>query len=281
MKMPRVAAAALGMLSLPALVAAAVSQRVPVVTQVQGVVFYRTLLMIGVASGSPAIAPTLTLTYRSPVDATIQSPALQVGTPISGGTVRTFEDVVQTFKDSGAIRPADMGAGIFGTLTVDAPGLTLPSELSVVARTYSPGAEGGTNGIAYVGRDSGTSGSASRVLAFVRNGTFGSDGTTRANIGLVNEGSSATDVRITYLDAVSGSQIRAFDLSSAAGHALSPGEVYQLNNIFGSPGVPASTRLINVEAVPLSPVPISGYAVQLDSVTNDGSFFLMTEEPSH
>ena len=43
--------------------------------------------------------------------------------------------------------------------------------------------------------------------------------------------------------------------------------------------MPASTRLISVEATPLSPVAISGYAVQLDSVTNDGSFFLMTEEP--
>jgi hypothetical protein len=104
------------------------------------------------------------------------------------------------------------------------------------------------------------------------------DGTTRANIGLVNEGSAPTDVRITYLDASSGAKIKEFNLSSAVGHTLSPGEVVQINNIFVSSGVPPSTRLINVQAVPLSAVPISGYAVQLDEVTSDGSFFLMTEE---
>jgi hypothetical protein len=266
---------------LPAVLAATVSQRIPVVTQVQGVVFYRTFLMIGIASGSPAVIPTLTLTYRSPVDGTSQSPALTLATAIGGGEAQTFEDVVQTFKDAGSIRPADLGAGLFGTLTVTANNLSLASELSVVARTYSPATGGGTNGIAYTGRDTASAGSMSRIAAFVRNGAFGLDGTTRANIGLVNEGSAATDVRITYLDAGNGVTIKEFNLSSAVGHALNPGEVVQINNIFVGAGVPPSTRLISVQAVPLSAVPISGYAVQLDSVTSDGSFFLMTEGPSH
>lgn len=278
MKTPRVCAAVFGALSLPAVLAATVSQRIPVVTQVQGVVFYRTFLMIGVASGSPSVIPTLTLTYRSPVDGTVQSPALNLATAIGGGEAETFEDVIQTFKDAGSIRTADLGVGIFGTLTVTASNLSLPSELSVVARTYSPATGGGTNGIAYIGRDPGSSGSTSELAAFVRNGTFGLDGTTRANIGLVNEGTAPTDVRITYLDAGNGAKIKEFNLSSAVGHTLSPGEVVQINNIFASSGVPPSTRLINVRVVPLSAVPISGYAVQLDSVTSDGSFFLMTEE---
>jgi hypothetical protein len=281
MKTPRVCAAVFGALFLPAVLAATVSQRIPVVTQVQGVVFYRTFLMIGVASGSPTAIPTLTLTYRSPVDGTVQSPALTLATAIGGGQAQTFEDVIQTFKDAGSIRTADLGVGIFGTLTVTADALSLSSQLSVVARTYSPATGGGTNGIAYIGRDRASSGSMSRVTAFVRNGTFGLDGTTRANVGLVNEGPAATDVRVTYLDAGSGVKIKEFNLSSTVGHALNPGEVVQLNNIFAGSGVPTSTRLINVQAVPLSPIPISGYAVQLDSVTNDGSFFLMTEEPSH
>ena len=284
MKTPRSAAAmfgVFGVLFLSGVARAAVSQRIPVVTQVQGVVFYRTFLMIGVASGSPSIVPTLTLTYRSPVDGSLQAPSLTLASPIAGGSAQTFEDVIQSFKDAGKIRAADLAAGIFGTLEVTADNLSLPSELSVVARTYSPATGGGTNGIAYIGRDSGTSGSMSRVSAFVRNGTFGQDGTTRANVGLVNEGTAAADVHLTYLDAGSGVKIREFDLSTAIGHDLAPGEVVQLNNIFAGPGVPAGTRLIGVLAAPLTPVRISGYAVQLDSVTNDGSFFLMTEDPSH
>jgi hypothetical protein len=75
MKTPRIAAAASVLLFLPALVASAVSQRIPVVTQVQGVVFYRTFLMIGVASGSPTVTPRMILTFRSPVDGTVQTDA--------------------------------------------------------------------------------------------------------------------------------------------------------------------------------------------------------------
>jgi hypothetical protein len=280
MKTPRFAAAAgAALLFLPALVVGAVSQRVPVVTQVQGIVFYRTFLMIGVASGSPTVTPRLTLTYRSPVDGTIQSPSLTLPDPIAGGQAQTIEDVIQAFKDGGAIRAADQGAGLFGTLEVDADALTDPSQLSVVARTFSPAPGGGTNGIAYIGRDTETSGSSGQLVAFVRNGSFGSDGTTRANIGFVNEGATTADFRITYLDAATGSKIKDFVLSSAVGHPLAPGEVVQLNNVFASAGVPAGTRLMSVTAAPLTGGRLSGYAVQLDSVTSDGSFFLMNEVP--
>ncbi|HEY1252757.1 MAG TPA: hypothetical protein VGH97_16375 [Thermoanaerobaculia bacterium] len=280
MKTPRFAAAASAvLLFLPALVVNAISQRIPVVTQVQGVVFYRTFLMIGVASGSPAVTPRLTLTYRSPVDGTIQSPTVSLPDPIGGGQAQTFEDVIQAFKDAGAIRSEDMPVGLFGTLEVAADALTDPSQLSVVARTFSPATGGGTNGIAYVGRDTEVAGSSWQLVAFVRNGSFGSDGTTRANIGFVNEGATTTDFRITYVDAATGSKIKDFPLSTAVGHALAPGEVVQLNNVFGSAGVPASTRLMSVMAAPITAGRLSGYAVQLDSVTNDGSFFLMTEVP--
>ena len=278
MKRPGVAAAVLGILLAPMALQAVVSQRVPVVTQVQGVVFYRTFLMIGIASGSPAVSPTMTLTYRSPVDGSIQRPVLTVSPAIAGGTSRTYEDLIQSFKDAGAIRTQDQSVGLFGTLQVSADALTSPSQLSVVARTYSPAADGGTNGIAYVGRDTAEAGSASKVVAFVRNGSFGTDGTTRANIGFVNEGTINADVRVTYIDAATGSKIKDFTLSSAVNHALNPGEVVQLNDIFRSSGVSPSTRLISVVAAPIASGRISGYAVQLDSVTNDGSFFLMTEE---
>jgi hypothetical protein len=278
MKTPRIAAAASASLFLPALLLAAVSQRIPVVTQVQGVVFYRTFLMIGVASGSPSVTPTLILTYRSS-DGTVQSPSLTLDGPIAGGQARTFEDVIQAFKDAGAIREADRDSGLFGTLEVEAGSLTESSQLSVVARTYSPAPGGGTNGIAYSGRDTAGAGSTAGLVAFVGNGAFGASGTTRANIGLVNEGTAPVDVHVTYLDAASGAKIKEFDLSASAHHGLDPGEVVQINNIFGSSGVPTGTRLISVEATPIGSGRISGYAVQLDSVTSDGSFFLMTEQP--
>ena len=279
MKTPRFAAAALIALLLPGLAAAAVSQRVPVVTQVQGAVFYRTFLTIGNASSSPTAATSLTLTYRSPIDGSLQIRPMPLASPIAPGGAQVFEDIIQAFKDAGAIRAQDLSAGLFGTLTVTASGLSTDSGLSVVARTYSPAAGGGTNGIAYVGRSTASSGSSTKVVAFVRNGTFGTDGTTRANIGIVNEGATTTDVHITYFDASTGSAVKQFDLSSVAGHSLAAGEVVQLNNIFA--GLPGSTKIIRVEARPLSAAVISGYGVQLDSVTNDGSFFLMTEDGSN
>jgi len=280
MRTPRIAAAASAiLLFVPALVVSAISQRIPVVTQVQGVVFYRTFLMVGVASGSPTVTPRMTLTYRSPVDGSVQTPTLTLPEPIAGGQAQTFEDVIQTFKDSGLIRPQDQSVGLFGTLEVTADALTDPSQLSLVARTFSPAAGGGTNGIAYVGRDAQTAGSGSRIVAFLRNGTFGSDGTTRANIGFVNEGATPVDLRITYLDATTGAKIKDFTLSSVVSRPLGPGEVVQLNNVFVSAGLPGATRLMSVTATPVTAGRISGYAVQLDSVTSGGSFFLMTEEP--
>lgn len=280
MKTPRIAAAASMSLLLPALALAAVSQRVPVVTQVQGAVFYRTFLTIGNASSSPTAVTSLTLTYRSPVDGSLQVRPMTLPSPIAPGQAQVYEDIIQAFKDAGAIRAQDLGAGLFGTLTVTANGLSRDSGLSVVARTYSPASGGGTNGIAYVGRSTSSAGSSSKVVAFVRNGAFGTDGTTRANIGIVNEGPTTTDVRLVYADASTGAQVKQFNLSSVVGHSLEPGEVVQLNNIF-SAGVPAATRILRVEARPVSTGLISGYGVQLDSVTQDGSFFLMSEERSN
>ena len=273
MDKPRIAALGLSALFWP-VAAFAATQRVPVVTQVQGAVFYRTFLTIGNASASPMVSTTLTLTYRSPADGSIQAPVMHLD-PLAAGQAVTFDDVIQTFKDAGAIRAQDSSAGLFGTLTVSPAGAS--PAFSVVARTYSPGSGGGTNGIAYVGRDTSAAGTKSKLVAFVSNGSFGPAGTTRANIAVVNEGGAATDVRLTYFDASTGVALKQFTLSSLAGHALAPGEVVQVNNVFSS--VPASTTLMRIEAAPTAPVAISGYAVQLDSVTNDGSFFLMTEEP--
>lgn len=259
------------LLLAPTIANADVRMRVPVVTQVQGAVFYRTSITLANASSNGAAGIALQLVYRSPADGTIQRPLLREA-DIPPNQVIFIEDIIQHFKDGGVIRAADANAALFGTLLVTfLAGNRSANECLVEARTYSPANGGGTNAIAYVGRQVETEGS-EILKAAVRNGTFGTDGTTRANIGFVNAGSGATDIGISFRDGSTGDEIRQFVQDD-----LQPGEVVQLNNIFSS--VPAGTRTIIVRAQALSSTGrISGYAVQLDSVTNDGAFFLFAEE---
>lgn len=247
-----------------------VDVRVPVATQVQGAVFYRTSLMIGNGSGSREPNIELRLTYRSPADGTMQNATVDEG-KLSPRRVLTYDDIIQHFKDAGAIRAADQNAALFGTLRVsfNATGQTFDDSIAE-ARTYSPATGGGTNGIAYVGRNVATAG-AQIVKAAVRNGSLGSDGNTRANIGFVNEGGTLTDVDVVYYDGTTGAEVKQFTITD-----LAVGEVKQYNNIFA--GLPAATTKLVIRATAVDAgARISGYGVQLDNTTNDGSFFLMVE----
>jgi hypothetical protein len=247
--------------------------RIPVVTQVQGAVFYRTSVTIGNATSGHPTAIVLKLTYRSPVDGSLQNATLNAG-QLLGYRALFYEDIIQAFKDAGVIRAADVNSPIFGSLlvTFDADNQAL-SESIAEARTYSPDTNGGTNGIAYNGRDNLTAGS-EVIKAAVRNGEFGLDGRTRTNIGFVNESGITTDVNVQYRDAATGVVLREFTLLDLRG-----GEVVQLNDIFRHSSVPPGTRIIIVRAQAESDnARISGYAVQLDSETNDGAFFLFVEE---
>jgi hypothetical protein len=117
-------------------------------------------------------------------------------------------------------------------------------------------------------------------MGSVRSGLFGNDGSTRANVGIVNEGSGESDVAVTYFDGATGVQLKQFLISSRAGRLLAENEVYQLNNIFNDPVIPGTTHTIVVEAeaAGASGNYVSVYGVQLDNTTNDGSFFFMEEE---
>lgn len=261
------------LLLAPCVAGADIFLRIPVVTQVQGAVFYRTSVTVGNATSGHATGVLLKLTYRSPVDGTLQTATLDAG-QILGYRAVFYEDVIQAFKDAGVIRAADVSSPIFGTLlvTFDANDQAI-SESLAEARTYSPDTGGGTNGIAYVGRDTRTAGS-EVIKAAVRNGQFGLDGTTRTNIGFVNESGITTEVNVQYRDASTGTVLREFTLQDLRG-----GEVVQLNNIFAHASIPPGTRVLIVRAQAESNnARISGYAVQLDSATNDGAFFLFVEE---
>ncbi len=245
---------------------------IPIVTQLQGAVFYRTSITIGNGTGGNPVNIIMRLTYRAS-DGTLQRATVTPG-QLLPYRVSFYEDIIQHFKQAGVIRAADVNGPIFGTLQVTFDANDQSSSESIAeARTYSPANGGGTNGIAYIGRDVRTAGS-EIIKAAVRNGTFGGDGTTRTNIGFVNEGTVATDVDITYRDGTTGQVLRQFTHSG-----LQPGEVVQFNNIFSHTAIPAGTRTMIVRGQALANNGrISGDAVQLDSVTNDGAFFLFAEE---
>jgi hypothetical protein len=255
----------------PASAFADVVLRIPIVTQVQGTVFYRTSITVGNATGNHPVNISLRLVYRSTVDGTLQSVTLNEGA-IQPYRIEFSEDIIQHFRDQGVIRAADANAPIFGTLQVTFIAVDHEVNESLAeARTYSPATGGGTNGIAYVGRNTQTAGS-EIVKAAVRNGDFSTDGSTRCNIGFVNEGTVATPVAVSYRDGTTGQVIREFTTAE-----LRPGEVTQLNNIFSN--LPAGTRMITVRGqATANNARISGYAVQLDNVTSDGAFFLFSEE---
>ena len=256
--------------------AAEVFYNVPVVTQVQGVVFYRTSL--AVSNVGPRTVMGMNFAYRSPIDNTMQFAHAQ-GSVDSLGTFAS-DDIVELIKNNSNMRAVDKTAALFGTLELDMVSTVDPTDVAVVARTYSPGVGGnGTQGIAYLGRPYGEGSLAfTRLTTTVRNGTFGHDGNTRANLGFVNHGNAPMDMKIQYVDAATGVTLKTFTLSSAAGHLLESREVVQLGNIFGDPALTGVNRIIVIVTL-LPPVQsFSGYAVQLDNTTHDGSFVLFTEK---
>lgn len=261
--------------------ASATIKSIPIVTQVQGVVFYRTSVTISNGSATLTTPVTMYFYYRSPADGSFHFAVVEL-TPLLGPRrVRFFDDIVQAFKDAGVIRSQDVNQPLFGSLLVDFESIpeSKKFETAVIARTYSPATGGGTLGIAYAGRCFCLTGSTGRVISSARSGVFGNDGSTRSNLGIVNEGFGESDVRISYYDGATGVLLKQFLVSSKAGHILGEGEVYQINNIFGDSAVPDSTTTMVVELDALDPdVFVTGYGVQLDNTSNDGAFYFFEEE---
>jgi len=240
------------------------------------VVFYRTSL--AVSNVGPRTSMGVNFSYRSPVDNTMQY--TQANEILESLGSFSSDDIVEYMKNRSTMRAVDKTVPLFGTMEIDMPQIVDPTDVTVVARTYSPGADGnGTVGIAYAGRpNSATTVAFTRMMTTVRNGTFGHDGNTRANLGFVSIGNSPMDLKIQYIDAATGLSLKTFALSSAAGHLLASREVVQLGNVFGDPALAGVSRII-VIVTPITAIQsFTGYAVQLDNTTNDGSFFLFTEK---
>jgi len=249
---------------------------VPVVTQVQGAAFYRTSL--AVSNVGPRTVMGLNFFYRSPVDNTMQASHKQ-DTVESLGAFAS-DDIVEFMKSNSTMRAADKTVALFGVLEIEMVSTVEPTDVAIVARTYSPGAGGnGTVGIAYLGRPYAVGSLAfTRMTTTVRNGAFGHDGDSRANIGFINYGNLPMDMKVEYVDPATGLNLKTFTLSSAAGHALASREVVQLGNIFADPALAGVSRIIVIVTLTTAVQSFSGYAVQLDNTTNDGSFFLFTEK---
>ena len=270
------ASIAVVLFSLALSAAADVFYDVPIVTQVQGATFYRTSLAI--SDVGPASFLAITFVYRSPVDNTMQYPV--IGRSLASGAVFESDDIVELMKTNSDMRNVDRNQALFGTLFIELPSVTDATDVSIVARTYSPGPNGtGTMGIAYLGRPINAVNRAfSRLTTTVRNGTFGHDGSSRANIGMVNYSNNPIDLKLEYKDATTGVTLKSFNLSSVTGRLLETREVVQLNNIFADPLVAGASRVLVTITMIQPAQTFSGYAVQLDNTTNDGSFFLLTEK---
>jgi hypothetical protein len=259
------------------------TRNIPVVTQLQGVAFYRTSVTLTNGNEATTTPVVMEFAYRSSADDTFQITAMTVSPPLGPKQVRFFEDIIQEFKNRGLIRAADASSGLYGTLQVRFEALNIRAEAGAVARVYTAAPGGGTLGFAFEGQCFCEAGTRFRALGGGRDGVFGNDGSTRANLGIVNQGDSggdgATDVRITYSDGSNGNQLKQFFLSSVIGHDLEANEVFQLNNIFNDSAIPSTTTtlLIKVEAQRANWY-VSAYVVQLDNTTQDGSFFYLFEE---
>ncbi len=87
------------------------TRNVPVVTQIQGATFYRTSITL--TNGNETITTPIVMefSYRSPADGSFQIATLTVSPSLGPKQVRFFDDIIQEFKNAGAIRPADAELG--------------------------------------------------------------------------------------------------------------------------------------------------------------------------
>ena len=204
------------------------------------------------------------------------------------GTLQGFDDIhtddfFQSLADAGVIAP-NQGDSSFGTLllTFNNPSFAKGTEATAVARVYSfaAGTSGPTYGLSYRATPLHTDGAHS--LASVARSTPG----LVTNIGIENVGindsgnsvSAPITVRLSFFDPTTGTAV-----GTQPTFNLAPGQVIQINDVINNAGknafqLPAGTRSVIVFVDEIAGTSqISGYAVQKDTSTNDGSFVLMQE----
>jgi hypothetical protein len=204
------------------------------------------------------------------------------------GTLQGFEDIhtddfLQTLIDSGVITP-NQGDSSFGTLllTFNNPTFTKGTEATAVARVYNfvSGTSGPTFGLSYRAQPLHTVGAHSLTSVARRT----SDLVTNIgveNVGIDDSGNSVSGpitVRVSFVDPSTGAAV-----GTQPTFNLAPGQVVQINDVLNNAETnafqfPAGTTSVIVFVDEIAGnSQISGYAVQKDITTNDGSFVLMQE----
>ena len=193
------------------------------------------------------------------------------------------DDVLGTLASQGAITQGQASSG-FGTLliTFANPGFTTGNEASVTVRVYNylTAGQRPSVGLAYRGvvlRKNG-----SHALSTVINNTTNATGNVPAvltNLGLENVGindagqgdSTPVTLQLTFYDPSTGAQVGAQQSVT-----LGPGQVTQINNVWGAYSLPASATALVLNVTETSgTAQIRGYVSIKDVSTNDGSFFFM------
>ena len=193
------------------------------------------------------------------------------------------DDLIQYLGNQGYIS-SDKVASTFGTLllTFTNPSFTSGNEASASARVwnYLTSGQRPSIGLAYRAIPLRLNGSHT-VTSVVQDtsATSGNAPSIVTNMGLENIGiddsgnvtSGAATIQLTFYDATTGSQVGPQPTVS-----LQPGQVTQINNVWGAYGLPTSTNNILVVATETSgTAQIRGYISLKDTSTNDGSFFFM------
>ncbi|HUJ14465.1 MAG TPA: hypothetical protein VLV86_05135 [Vicinamibacterales bacterium] len=250
----------------------------PIVTRAQGATttFYTA---IDVTNQSTA-ATDVTFEYLS-ADLTVNAS----GTLVSNLAPHVNfhqDDLIQYLGDQGYIS-SDKVASTFGTLllTFTNPSFTTGNEASASARiwNYLNSGQRPSIGLAYRAIPLRLNGSHT-VTSVIQDTSATTGGpSVVTNMGLENIGiddagsvsSTPVTIQLTFYDGSSGTQI-----GPQPSITLQPGQVNQINNVWGTYGLPTSTNNVIVVATETAgTAQIRGYVSLKDTATNDGSFFFM------
>jgi hypothetical protein len=271
----------------PKAAAASYSVQVNVVTRVQGTSLFKTSIDITNNTTTDGVTATFQYCYN---DASGFRGCTTRSTlpPLFGIDNFHTDDMVAYIGSLGLIDAAAQ-ASSFGTLLVTFDGLPSNNgwEGTVTARTYSPAA-GGTVAIAYPGSLFFESASGTLVATIRDTTTQPTEaGALRTNLGVANTdlfGVGPVSVQLTFYDVTPGTASYGAQVGNTLHiDGLQPGEVRQLNNVFGpqQANIPADVLscIVFVDVTAggngTDPPTVEGYVVILDGGTQDGAFFEM------
>jgi hypothetical protein len=187
-----------------------VTRNVPVVTQIQGATFYRTSITLTNGNETLTVPVVMDFSYRSPADGTFQIATLTLSTAL-GRSAWPSSTTSSRVQNAGRIRAADTSQALRNAMGVRRLG-------------HQAGRRRGADLQRDAGRRTGSPSMANLLRGRIaiprsrrRPGRCFRQRREHAPAGIVSDGSAsgvgATDVRITYFDRSTGTQLKQFFLS--------------------------------------------------------------------